>query len=168
MSIKMNRRAMLASSAAFGVLAATGVRADGHTVHEIDMLNKNPDNPKQRMVFSPRVLRVKPGDTVLFKSVDRGHNSESLDDMIPEGAEAWSTKIGKDEEVTFDVPGVYGYRCTPHYSTGMVGVIVVEGEGMLDNLEAAQDVRQRGKAKKIFSEIWEEAEEGGYLDTAEA
>lgn len=168
MSIKMNRRTLLATSAAFGVLSAAGVSADGHTMHTMEMLNKNPDDPKQRMVFYPRVLRIKAGDTVMFKSVDKGHNSESMKDMIPEGAEKWSTKISKDEEVTFATPGVYGFRCTPHYSTGMVGVVIVEGEGMLDNLEDVQGVRQRGKAKKVFADIWEEAEEAGLLEPMSA
>lgn len=169
MSMKMNRRTMLASSAAaIGVLSATGVRADGHTMHTIEMLNKNPDNPRQRMVYLPRVLRVKAGDSVMFKSVDKGHNAELLEDMKPEGAEEWSTKIGSDEEVTFDKPGIYGIRCTPHYSTGMVGLIVVEGEGMLDNLEDAKGARHRGKAKKVFGEIWDEAEEAGLLEDVSA
>ncbi|MEM7521012.1 MAG: pseudoazurin, partial [Pseudomonadota bacterium] len=72
MTIKMNRRAMLAMSAAFGVLAANGVSADGHTMHTMEMLNKNPDNPRERMVYYPRVMRIKAGDSVMFKSVDRG------------------------------------------------------------------------------------------------
>ncbi|MEM7519606.1 MAG: pseudoazurin, partial [Pseudomonadota bacterium] len=138
--------------------------ADGHTMHTMEMLNKNPDNPRERMVYYPRVMRIKAGDSVMFKSVDRGHNAELLEDMAPEGAEEFSTKVGDDAEVTFATPGVYGIRCTPHYSTGMVGLIVVEGEGMLDNLEAAKGARHRGKAKKVFSDIWEEAEAGGMLE----
>lgn len=82
---------------------------------------------------------------MLFKSVDRGHNSASIDGMLPEGAEEWNGKINDDIEVTFDKPGFYGYKCKPHATVGMVGLVVVEGEGKLDNLEAAQGVRQRGK-----------------------
>jgi hypothetical protein len=43
----------------------------------------------------------------------------------------------------------------------MVGLIVVQGDGMMDNLAAAQDVRQRGRASAAFDEIWAEAAEMG-------
>lgn len=48
-------------------------------------------------------------------------------------------------------------------SAGMVGLIVVEGEGKFDNLEAARAVRQRGRAKSTFEAIWEQAEADGLL-----
>ena len=89
-----------------------------------------------------------------FVSVDKGHNTESIKGMIPDGAAKWKSKISKDFEVTFETPGVYGYRCTPHYTLGMVGVVVVEGDNWDANLEAAKSVRQRGKAKKVFDAIW--------------
>lgn len=77
------------------------------------------------------------------------------------GAEPWKGKINKDTAVKFDVPGFYGYICTPHGTNGMVGLIVVEGEGKLDNLKSAQKIRHRGKSKKEFKEIWKEAESMG-------
>lgn len=166
--MSMNRRTMLVATTGAAIGLAVGAKADGHAAHTIEMLNKHPTDKKQRMVFFPRVLKVKAGDTVMFKSVDKGHNTESIGDMIPGDAAEWKSKIGKDMEVTFDVPGVYGYKCTPHASTGMVGLIVVEGEGMLDNLEAAKEVKQRGRAKKVFQDIWAEAEEAGYLQAPEA
>lgn len=115
------------------------------------------------MVFYPRILQVNSGDTVTFESVDKGHNSASIKGMIPDGAESWKGKINKDVSVTFEQPGFYGYVCTPHGTNGMVGLIVVEGEGKLDNLESAKKVKQRGKSKKAFKAIWEEAEEMGLL-----
>ncbi|MEM9852469.1 MAG: plastocyanin/azurin family copper-binding protein, partial [Pseudomonadota bacterium] len=125
MPINLTRRAMLAASATFTTLAATGMtaRAAGHATHTVEMLNTHPEDRRLRMVYYPRVLKVAAGDTVNFKSVDRGHNSASIDGMIPEGAEEWDSKIGDDVEVTFNTPGVYGYQCTPHASAGMVGLI---------------------------------------------
>ena len=131
--------------------------------HTVEMLNKHPEQPKARQVFYPRVLKIAPGDTVRFVATDRGHNSASSKGMLPEGAQPWKGKIGKDIEVTFNQPGIYGYECTPHVPQGMVGLIVVEGEGMNANLEAAKSVRKRGKGKKIWAEIWQEAEEKGLL-----
>ena len=76
--------------------------------------------------------------------------------MIPDGVDGWDGKINDEVEATLDQPGFYGYQCTPHASVGMVGLVIVEGEGMMDNLEAAQGVRQRGKARAVWEEIWEE------------
>lgn len=152
--------------AAMGTLPfATPVMAEGNVI-EVQMLNKHPDDRKIRNVFLPLIVKVQPGDTVRFISVDKGHNSASAKGMIPEGAKPWKTKISKDEDVTFEVPGIYGHVCTPHYSLGMVGLVIVEGEGMTDNLEAAKSVRQRGKAKKVWEEIWAEVDEKGYLATS--
>ncbi|MBO6790998.1 MAG: pseudoazurin [Rhodobacteraceae bacterium] len=168
MSRLHSRRTFLAGTAAATLLPALPLAADGHEPVTIEMLNRHPTDRSLRNVFYPRVVSVPAGQKVLFKATDRGHNSASIDGMIPEGAEEWSGRINEDLEVTFDVPGIYGYKCTPHVGTGMVALIVVEGEGKLDNLEAAQDVRQRGRAKKTFEEIWEEAAEMGLLEPSSA
>ncbi|MEM7056030.1 MAG: pseudoazurin [Pseudomonadota bacterium] len=133
------------------------------TAHDVEMLNKDPDDKKRRMLFKPIIQVVEPGDTVKFLPTDKGHNSASLKGMIPEGTEAWKGKINKEIEVTFEKPGFYGYQCTPHYSIGMVGLVICKGDGMMDNLEAAQGVKQRGKAKKTWAAIWEQAEADGLL-----
>lgn len=124
--------------------------------HEVLMYNKHPDNPKERNVFVPAFLKVKPGDTIKFVATDKGHNSQSIKGMIPEGAEKWRSKLNKDFELTLTKPGVYGFKCTPHLSLGMIGVIVVEGEGWDANLEAAKAVKMRGLAKKRFEAVWAE------------
>ncbi|RDC71022.1 pseudoazurin [Rhodovulum sp. 12E13] len=162
MTVRLSRRRtlVLAGAAALTPFAAPRL-SRAATAHEVQMLNVHPDNPRQRMVFLPRVLAVEPGDTVTFLATDRGHNSASLDGMIPAGAEAWDGRINEEVSVTLEVPGFYGYQCTPHYSTGMVGLIVVRGDGMMDNLDAAQEVRQRGRAAAAFDEIWAEAAEMG-------
>ena len=51
---------------------------------------------------------------------------------------------------TIDKPGVYGFKCKPHYGMGMVGLIVV-GEPV--NKTAAAAVEQKGKAKKKFEDL---------------
>lgn len=159
----LNRRVFLAGATAMTL--AKPAFASG-TTHEVDMLNKDPDNKKIRNVYAPRLLKIQAGDTVVFLSTDKGHDSVSIKGMIPEGAEPWKGKISKEVSVTLDVPGVYGYKCSPHYALGMVGVIIVEGEGMLDNVEAARGLKQSKKAQAIFDEIWAEVEEKGLLTPA--
>lgn len=126
--------------------------------HEVQMLNKNPDNAKQRMVFSPSYLKIAPGDTVIFKAVDKGHNTVSVKGMIPEGVTPWKSKMNKDFEVTLDIEGVYGYKCMPHFGMGMVGVIQVGDD--VSNLETAKGAKMPGKSKKVFGEIFTEMESG--------
>ena len=88
--------------------------------------------------------------------------------MVPDGAEAWKGRVNEEIELSLTVPGFYGYKCLPHFATGMVGLIVVEGEGKLNNLEAARAVRHRGRAAQIFDEIWAEAEAAGLLEESTA
>ncbi|MEM9434641.1 MAG: pseudoazurin [Pseudomonadota bacterium] len=161
--IKLNRRTVLTvSTAALMTAPMRGLLADSHGGNVIEMLTKHPET-KERNVFAPRILSVNAGEAILFKAVEKGHNSASIDGMIPDGAEEWNGKIGRDIEVSFEQPGIYGFKCTPHAALGMVGLVVVQGEGMFDNLEAAQSVKQRGKAKKVFEEIWEQAAAEGLL-----
>jgi pseudoazurin len=133
--------------------AAPAVEANG-TVVEIAMYTKDPDDSSKMQVFKPRLITANVGDTIKFVAANPTHQSQSIDGMIPEGVEGWQGKI--NEEVTYVIqkPGVYGYKCVPHYAAGMVGLIVVEGG---DNAEAAKAVKHPGLANKAFSEIFEEA-----------
>ncbi len=83
--------------------------------------------------FDPAVAFVKPGDTVKFTNM-AGHDTVSVDGMIPEGAQGWKSAMGEELAVTLDKEGVYIYKCSPHVSLGMAGAIVV-GEGDPANLE---------------------------------
>lgn len=111
-------------------------------VIEVQMLNVHPDNKRERMVFVPDVVFAQPGDTIKFVSVDKSHNTVSYDDVLPEGAEGWKSRISQDFEVTLDAEGVYAYKCQPHETMGMIGMVVV-GEPV--NLEAVKDLKLRGR-----------------------
>ena len=90
------------------------------------------------MVFEPAVLEIGVGDTVTFQSTDAAHNSASIPGMIPAGASAWNGQLSRDTTVTFDIPGIYGYQCTPHAMMAMVGVIKVGGDSSnKDSVQAA-------------------------------
>ena len=137
------------AAAALAVLAfAGGAAAEEHVV---EMLNKG---EKGAMVFQPNLVHAAPGDTVKFVPTDKSHNAESIKGMIPEGAESFKSKMNEEITVTFDKDGVYGVKCAPHYGMGMVGLIVV---GQPVNADEAKAVKQTGKAKAAFAELFGQA-----------
>ena len=111
----------------------------------VEMLNKL---EKRNMVFSQEIVRINPGDTVFWKSIDRGHNVEFISkNGVPEGVEKFKSKIGKDTEYTFTIPGIYAYWCVPHKTMGMIGFVIVGDD--LSNLDSIKKVKFIGKSKKI-------------------
>ena len=137
------------AAAALAVLAfAGGAAAEEHVV---EMLNKG---EKGAMVFQPNLVHAAPGDTVKFVPTDKSHNAESIKGMIPEGAESFKSKMNEEITVTFDKDGVYGVKCAPHYGMGMVALIVV---GQPVNADEAKAVKQTGKAKAAFAELFGQA-----------
>ena len=138
------------------------VEANG-TVIEVQMLTRDPDEPSGLQVFKPRLITAKVGDTVTFVPTDPTHQSSSIEGMIPEGARGWEGEINQSVSYVLPLPGVYGYQCIPHYAAGMIGLIIVEGDGMTDNLDAAKGVSHPGLAGREFTEIFEQAESEGML-----
>lgn len=141
----MMKRTMVFAAAFAALVMAGGAQAADH---EVQMLNKG---EKGTMVFQPDFIQAAVGDTVTFVPTDKGHDAESIKGMIPEGAEPFKGKINQPVTVTVNAEGVYGVKCTPHYGMGMVALIVV---GNPVNLEEAQTVKQPGKAKKVFAELF--------------
>lgn len=122
----------------------------GAAEHEVLMLNKG---AKGSMVFEPDYIVAAPGDTVRFVPTDKGHNVETIKGMLPEGAQAFKSKFNEEFAVTLGNEGVYGVKCTPHYAMGMVALIKVGEPG---NVEEAMAVKQPGKAKAVFADLFGE------------
>ncbi|MCM5557849.1 pseudoazurin [Pleomorphomonas sp. JP5] len=137
-------KTLLLATAALALAILPATAADV----QVKMLNKG---AKGMMVFEPDLVKVEPGDTVTFVATDPGHDAQSVPGMLPEGAQPFEGKIGKDLTVTFTEPGVYGVKCKPHYVMGMVGVVVVGDPA--PNLEAAKAAKNPGKAGKLFKEL---------------
>lgn len=121
---------------------------------EVQMLNKG---DKGAMVFQPDLVRIAVGDTVTFTPVDKGHNVDGIGPMMPAGAEPFKGKLSQPFTQTFTVPGVYAVKCDPHYSMGMVAVVVVGDD--VSNLEALKAAKNPKKAQERFEEIFEELED---------
>ncbi|WP_425101793.1 pseudoazurin [Tropicibacter sp. S64] len=135
-------------TAAFAMIATVA----GAETFEIHMKNKGEAGV---MVFEPAFVKAAPGDVIHFVPVDKGHNVESIDGMLPEGVDSFKTKFNDAFELTVDAEGVYGVKCTPHYSMGMVAVIQV---GDAVNLDAAAKVKQKGKAKARMADLLAQVE----------
>jgi pseudoazurin len=119
---------------------------------EVKMLNKGAD--KQAMVFEPAFLKIQPGDAVRFVPTDKGHDAETIPGFLPQGAKPFKGKMSEAVTVTFDVPGLYGYRCSPHYGMGMIGLVEV-GDGTA-GLDAARQVKLPPIAAKRMTVLFEQ------------
>ena len=97
-------------------------------------------------------LFIKPGDTVKWTNMTI-HNSESMEGLIPEGAEPWKGKIGQEIAVTLDVEGVYIYKCFPHYANGMVAAIIVGETNNMDQIQANAKGREKGVIFKLKKKL---------------
>ena len=91
-------------------------------VHEVKMLNRGTEGA---MVYEPDHLRIAAGDTVRFVPSMSGHNAASVPGLLPQGAQAFKSKLNQPYEHTFSVPGMYGIQCIPHLAMGMVMLIQV-------------------------------------------
>ena len=130
----------------FAVIFANAAIAGTHT---IEMLNKL---GSEKMVFSKTIIKVAVGDTVHWKATDRGHNVEFIKKGgLPKGAKKYKSKINKDAEYTFTVPGIYAYWCTPHKNMGMIGFVVVGNDK--SNLESIKKIKFRSKSKKLAKKL---------------
>jgi len=110
----------------------------------VKMLNTGKEGT---MVFEPAFIKAMPGDRVIFAATDPGHNGQTIAGMLPEGETEQKGAIGKDFVLTVKTPGIYGVKCLPHYSMGMVAVVQV-GKGPSANLAAAQMTKMPPLAKK--------------------
>jgi len=114
----------------------------------VEMLNKL---GKENMVFSKKVVKIEVGDTVFWKATKPGHNVEFIKGGVPTGVDKFRSKLSKDTEYKFKIPGIYAYWCTPHKGMGMIGFVVV-GEDK-SNLDGVKKIKYIGKSKKIAMEL---------------
>jgi len=114
----------------------------------IEMLNKL---GKEHMVYSQKIVNIEVGDSIIWKSTTKGHNVEFIKGGTPDGVEKFKSKINKDAQYKFEIPGIYAYWCTPHKGMGMIGFVVVGNDK--SNLEAIKKIKYLGKSKKIAEEL---------------
>lgn len=91
--------------------------------HQVDMIN---------FAFVPDTLNINQGDSVLWINTTAiGHTTTSGVNGIPDGY--WdSGLLAANDSFTFefDSAGSFSYYCTPHWTLGMIGLIIVEPVGI--------------------------------------
>ena len=96
--------------------------------------------------YSIEVAHIDVGDTIEWLPKDGGHNVEFLAgpnmEALPENSD-----LNVRYAITFDLPGVYLYQCTPHGNMGMLGLIVVGNN--FDNLGNIEEVELSRVAKSV-------------------
>ena len=136
---------LLASVALMGLLTTPALAADT----TVEMLNKRDDGAK--MVYSQDITRIDVGDTITWVPTSKGHNVEFI-----AGPDDWKapkkSKLNKEVVMTFDVPGVYLYQCSPHKNMGMIAVVVV-GDGDNDISKAKVKGKSKKKLKALLADI---------------
>ena len=110
--------------------------------YEVKMFSSNKG---ETMVFEPAVIKIQPGDSIKWLNANPGHNAASINEMIPSGAKAWNGKMNEEIVVEFTEEGVYGYKCTPHYILGMVGLVIVGNPE--SNLGQSKDFAEQAQSK---------------------
>ena len=99
---------------------------------DITVQMKNQGADHQIMVFEPAFVSAAVGDRVHFVPTDMGHNAEPIDGMVPEGVTAPKGMVNKEYVLTVTKPGLYGIKCLPHFSMGMIALVKV-GKGKAPN-----------------------------------
>lgn len=102
--------------------------------------------------FNPLHMFIKPGDTVKWVNMTI-HDTQSMEGLIPEGAEHWQSKISQELAITLDTEGVYIYKCNPHYANGMVGAIIVGEANNMDQLDKNAKGREKGVIIKLKKKL---------------
>ncbi len=90
------------------------------------------------LVFEPATIKVKAGQTVLWKNSSREVHTVTADPRVainakdvelPKGAKQFDSGFlnpGQTYEQTFRTPGTYRYVCTLHEAQRMIGQIIVK------------------------------------------
>jgi len=87
-------------------------------------------------LFTPNNFTITVGDTIMWMWVNGTHTTTST--TIPVGAAAWDELIDQNSTsymYVVSTTGTYNYRCTFHYTMGMIGQFTAEqASGISENI----------------------------------
>ena len=100
--------------------------------------------------YSIEVANIGVGDTIEWLPKNEGHNVEFLAgpnmEALPEKSD-----LNVRYTITFDLPGVYLYHCTPHGNTGMIGLVIVGND--FHNLKDIEGIELSRLAKSVLQRL---------------
>ena len=100
--------------------------------------------------YSVEVAKIDVGDTIEWLPKNEGHNVEFLGgpdfSSLPEKSD-----LNAFYSVTFNLPGVYLYHCTPHGNTGMIGLVIVGND--FHNLKDIEGIELSRVAKSVLQRL---------------
>ena len=100
--------------------------------------------------YSIEVAKINVGDTIEWSPKNEGHNVEFLGgpdfSSLPEKSD-----LNAFYSVTFNLPGVYLYHCTPHGNTGMLGLVLVGND--FHNLKDIEGIELSRIAKSVLERL---------------
>ena len=105
--------------------------------------------------YSIEVAKIDLGDTIEWVQKNKGHNVEFL---VAPNMKSLPEKSDLDtiHRVTFNLPGVCLYQCTPHGNMGMLGLIIVGNN--FDNLDNIEQVELSVVPKSVLQRLIRVAE----------
>ncbi len=106
-------------------------------------------------LFKPGFVKVNAGDTVKWVATNPGHNVAFVAGGVPAGVALFTSPFAKEVKFTFVKPGLYLYKCTPHFGMGMVGLVLVGNDK--SNLAAVKAAYVPPLAKKRLEPLFLEA-----------
>ena len=116
--------------------------------YQVTMNNR--DSAGNRLAFEKEILSISSGDSVTWLPVDKGHNIEMV--ASPNNLK-FSSSAGEEVTLKFEDPGIYYYRCSPHKSAGMIGLIIVDNNYY--NIEQIKSSNAPGRAKIKLNSLLE-------------
>ena len=100
--------------------------------------------------YSIEVAKIDVGDTIEWSPKNEGHNVEFLGgpdfNSLPE-----KSYLNAFYSVTFNLPGVYLYHCTPHGNMGMLGLVIVGND--FHNLKDIEGIELSRVAKSVLQRL---------------
>ena len=100
--------------------------------------------------YSIEVAKIDVGDTIEWLPKNEGHNVEFLGgpdfSSLPEKSD-----LNAFYSITFNLPGVYLYHCTPHGNTGMIGLVIVGND--FHNLKDIESIELSRTAKSVLGRL---------------
>lgn len=109
--------------------------------------------------FKPDIVFADQGDIIEFRDMPT-HFVDTV--KIPEGADKMFSEMGANYSYEIDKPGIYFYKCPPHWGARMGGLIIVGSgldneERLIDSLTELKDTIEdkigQGYLKKVIKNI---------------